>query len=228
MKPCVASQHQHCPEEKTGFEARRQSHSIVCSIVRSGQRLRPVIDRHGGPGSNHCVYSTTPAAALMHRTQCSGYAGAQIVPRYATNVYYNCVSGKVWRVYWGRQTIIWMILLLCISCGICEIPYSEAKNSAARLGDKSFFVVLPAAVFAPCLCSTRKIRSGANKQNDALNVVLPGSFYAPAAHLHQCLVDENDKIRRDVCGCESLNPAEAQVGNASCLCRLVIYCGSLL
>lgn len=29
--------------------------------------------------------------------------------------------------------------------------------------------------------------------------------------LDQCLVDENDKIRRDVCGCTELNPAEPQV-----------------
>lgn len=31
---------------------------------------------------------------------------------------------------------------------------------------------------------------------------------------HQCLVDENEKIRRDVCGCTSLNPSDARVSTA--------------
>lgn len=41
------------------------------------------------------VFIRLTTAALMHLALCSGYAGAQIVPRFATNVYYNCVTGQV-------------------------------------------------------------------------------------------------------------------------------------
>ena len=69
----------------------------------------------------------TPRAALIHRTQCSGYAGAQIVPRFATNVYYNCVSGQVWMV------------LCCVSESDNEMVYVGAAGHF-RLSDEATVV----------------------------------------------------------------------------------------
>lgn len=128
---------------------------------------------------------------------CPGYDGAQIVPRFATYVYFNCVTGDVSNIPAFGSLLRYIVHdfrgVFCprtrdnrkIALSI-RGPVYRFHRKPRRLG-----LLLP----SPSL-------------SDALRFVLSDTpVLSPFSSLQpQCLVKENEYIRRFVCECSPLDP----------------------